>query len=138
MRTLLIVDDQEGVLHSLHFVFSERGYRTVVAKSGPAALALASAEKLDAGLVDLHMPGMDGVTVCSSLRAAGQTLPLWIMTAACAREAESKAREIGVIAVLRKPFDIDEFTSALEAHWAALPSVVAVVSTQPAGTEHAA
>lgn len=135
MRTLLIVDDQEGVLQTLDFVFKDRGYRTVLAKSGTAAVVLASAERLDAGLIDLHMPGMDGLAVCASLRAAGISIPIWIMTAACSREAETTAREHGAVSVLRKPFDVDEFVRALEAQLA-LPSATPERSLD--GSAHAA
>lgn len=134
MRVLLIVDDQDGVLQTLDFVFKERGYRTVLAKSGPAAVALASAERLDAGLIDLHMPGMDGLAVCASLRAAGISIPIWIMTAACSRDAEKMARESGAVSVLRKPFAVDEFVRALET-LLALPSATPASSVD--GATHA-
>lgn len=118
MRTLLIVDDQEGVLSALEYVFTQCGYRTLVAKSGAAALNLVSGETFDAALVDLHMPGMDGLAVCASLRASFPATPLWIMTAACTREAETKAGEVGVISVLRKPFDVDQFIRDLDSRLA--------------------
>lgn len=61
MRMLLITDDQEGVLHTLGYVFGEQhGYRTLLAKSGAVALELMRTEHLDAVLVDVHMPAMDG------------------------------------------------------------------------------
>lgn len=115
MPTLLIVDDQESVLNALEFVFVHRGFRTLVARSGAAALGLASTEHFDASLLDLHMPEMDGITLCNALRTSGHGGQLWIMTAACTREAEVKAQEAGAIAVLRKPFNIEEFIHTLEA-----------------------
>lgn len=135
MRTLLIVDDQEGVLTALGYVFTECGYRTLVANSGPAALNVVSGESFDAALVDLHMPGMDGLAVCASLRVSSPTTPLWIMTAACTREVEGKAREVGIVAVLRKPFDVPEFTRDLESRLAT-PGLATTGSTS--GTEHVA
>lgn len=59
MRTLLITDDQEGVLHTLGYLFGEHGYRTLLAKSGAAALEMARIEHIDVTLIDVHMPGMD-------------------------------------------------------------------------------
>jgi two-component system, OmpR family, response regulator MprA len=126
MRTLLITDDQEGVLHTLGYVFGEHGYRTLLAKSGAAALEIARTAHLDAALVDLHMPVMDGIAVCRLIAAAaqesGRTLPVWLMTGAHTAIAATKAREVGAMALLKKPFDSAELLRDLERYFAgALP-----------------
>ena len=112
MRTLLITDDQEGVLHALGYVFGEHGYRTLLAKSGMVALEIARTEHVDLALIDLHMPMMDGIAVCRSLVAAardnGRTLPVWLMTGAYTVEAATRAAESGAMALLKKPFDTVE------------------------------
>lgn len=126
VHTLLIVDDQEGVLTALEYVFTECGFRTLIAKSGVDALNLASGEHFDAALIDVHMPGMDGLAVCASLRASFPAAPLWMMTAACTREVEAKAREAGIVGVLRKPFDVQEFIRDLESRLA-MPSLVTTI-----------
>jgi DNA-binding response OmpR family regulator len=118
MRTLLITDDQEGVLVALDYVLSQRGYRTLLAKSGAAAVGIAQTEMIDAALVDLHMPGMDGFAVCRSVAAIaaerGRAIPVWVMTAAFTSEAAAKAAECGAIALLKKPFDVDVFLADVE------------------------
>jgi DNA-binding response OmpR family regulator len=87
MRTLLISDDHESVLHTLEYVLSLRGYRTLLASSGAAAL------------VDLHMPGMDGFAVCRALREraimAGKDMPVFMMTAVHTPVASKAALEAG-------------------------------------------
>lgn len=119
MRTLLITDDQEGVLHTLGYVFGENGYRTLLAKSGVAALEMARAEHVDAALIDLHMPVMDGLMLCRSFAAAGRTFPVWLMTGAFTDAAARKAAEVGAMALLKKPFDSAELIKNLERWFAA-------------------
>jgi DNA-binding response OmpR family regulator len=118
MRTLLIIDDQEGVLLTLDYVFTQRGYRTLLAKSGAAAVGIAQTEMIDAALVDLHMPEMDGLAVCRSVAAIaaerGRAIPVWVMTAAFTSEAAAKAAECGAIALLKKSFDVDAFLADVE------------------------
>ena len=81
-------------------------------------MEVAAKETFDAALVDLHMPGMDGFAVCRSLRerviASGRDVPVFIMTASYTSFAVSKATEAGAVALLKKPFDYDEFLKALE------------------------
>jgi CheY-like chemotaxis protein len=133
MRTLLITDDQEGVLHTLGYVFGEHGYRTLLARSGATALEIARAERVDAALVDLHMPAMDGFAVCRSLaevaRDSGRALPVWLMTGAWTAAAAAQAAEVGARALLKKPFDSDELVNDLERFFAAtLPIPAAVLA----------
>ena len=123
MRTLLLVDDNGSVLTTLAFVFEGRGYRTWTASSGEKALELAERETIDAALVDLHMPGMDGVTACQRLGEMGvrqgHPLPTWLMSGALTMAAENHAKESGVIGVFKKPFDTDVFLQAVEKFYSA-------------------
>lgn len=123
MRTLLITDDHESVLRTLEYVLSAHGYRTLLASSGKAAIETCQGEVVDAALVDLHMPGMDGFQTCTALIAQaceqGRTLPVWLMTAASSSAARSRALEVGAVTLLGKPFDCDEFVSCIEKHFAA-------------------
>lgn len=135
MRTLLITDDQEGVLHTLGYVFGEQGYQTLLAKSGAAALEIARIEHVDVALVDLHMPAMDGFAVCRALLAAakenGRELPIWLMTGAYTPTAAAKATELGAMTLLKKPFDTTELIKDLERFFAGalpMPAVVPIRS----------
>ena len=124
MRTLLITDDEEGVLQALDYVLSNYGYRTVLTKSGAAALEVAHSRNIDAALVDLHMPGMDGVAICRSLCAfakdRGRALPVWIMTGAFTTITATKAVEAGAVCLLKKPFDFGALLSELDERFTSL------------------
>lgn len=120
MSTFLLTDDHGGVLDTLAYVFGAQGHRTLLAKCGAAALEIARTETVDAALVDLHMPGMDGLAVCRALReqaiSRGADFPVWIMTAAAVPALAAKAIEAGAVAVLRKPFSLDDLFPAVEAY----------------------
>lgn len=139
MRTLLITDDHEGVLHTLDYAFGLRGHRTLLAKSGRAAMEIAQVESLDAALVDLHMPGMDGLAVCRALRehavARGADFPIWIMTAAGTPALAAKAIEAGAVCVLRKPFDLDEVLAALDEFRNGTKAIPALAPREPSANE---
>lgn len=134
MRTVLLVDDYEGVLRSLEFVLNHHGYRTVSALSGRAALELAGHEPVAGALIDLHMPGMDGFKTCEALRAqsaaTGVPFPIWIMTGAFSSEAARRAQEIGAVGLLSKPFDCAAFVREFETRLLAPSGLSADVVTR--------
>lgn len=117
MRTLLITDDHPSVLRALEFVLAGSELRVVLADSGLTALACTEGETLDAALVDLHMPGMDGLALTRVLKdratKSGRLLPVWVMTAAHSAAAAEHARVAGAEALLKKPFDCGSFRDEL-------------------------
>jgi CheY-like chemotaxis protein len=120
MRTLLIIDDNSSVRESLHFLLMQRGYSVLLADSGPAGLALAAANEVDAALVDVQMAGMNGLEACQLLReqfaAAGRTTPFWMMTGGRSPELARRCSELGAVGLLGKPFDVPQLIQQLEAH----------------------
>ena len=117
-RTLLIVDDNESVREALRFLFERRGYVTAVAASGPEAIEAASAQVFDGAIIDMNMPGMNGIAVCRSLHAraaeSGRKLSIWMMTGARTAELSKAAAEAGALALLAKPFDFQDLFRRFE------------------------
>lgn len=117
MPTLLIVDDHPGVLQTLEFVLATETLHVALTTCGTAAIELTRRQRIDAALVDLHMPGMDGLTLCRRLceqaQCENRRLPVWIMTAAPTAQAGDAARSHGAVALLRKPFDCPAFREEL-------------------------
>ncbi len=111
-RTLLIVDDNPSVRDSLRLLLERRGYTVIVAGSGFEAIALATQHLVDAAIIDVNMPGMNGLAVCRTLRTraaeAGRNFPVWMMTGARTPELSRAALESGALEVLTKPFDYAE------------------------------
>lgn len=117
-RTLLVVDDQEGVRVSLKFLLEGAGYRIIVADSCATALLLAETEALDGALIDVHMPVVNGFETCQRLQAQaatrGTALKIWFMTGAGTRAIQQRAGELGWPGVLSKPFDCSAFLLRLQ------------------------
>lgn len=109
MRTLLVIDDNKSVRESLRFLFERRGFRVLVAADGPEAIAIAQREDVDGAMLDVNMPGMNGVEVCRELKAIererGRPIAVWMMTGARTPELTKAAVEAGARMLLAKPFD---------------------------------
>src|ERR1051325_10903764 len=106
---LLIVDDDTSVRDSLRFLLERRGYDVTAAEHGAKALSLAAEQPVDAALVDVHMPGMDGIAVFRALHTqaaeTGRAISVWMMSGARTSETAKAAAEAGALEVLPKPFD---------------------------------
>lgn len=111
-RTLLVIDDNLSVRESLRFLFMRRGYTVLLAESGAQGLALAAQNPVDGVIIDVNMPGMNGLAVCRTLRAQaterGRPMSLWMMTGARTAELARTAAEAGALALFAKPFNFEE------------------------------
>jgi DNA-binding response OmpR family regulator len=117
-RTLLVIDDNASVRQSLRFLLLRRGYRVLVAEDGPAGVAAAGENEVDGVLLDVNMPGMNGIAVCRELvrqaQRQGRVLPVWMMTGARTSELAKAASEAGALVLLAKPFDFQALYAMLE------------------------
>jgi len=80
---ILVVDDEPGVRGFLRDLLAEEGYEVVLASDGEEALGLAELENPEVILLDINMPGIDGIEVCKRLKAREETryIPIIIITA---------------------------------------------------------
>ncbi|MGE0871794.1 MAG: sigma-54-dependent transcriptional regulator [Kofleriaceae bacterium] len=111
-RTVLLVDDEPGVLFTLSEVLAERGHRVLTARSG--AQALSQLEDADAVLTDLSMPGMDGLELMAAIAQRDPQLPVILLTAHGSERIAVAAMKRGAYHYLAKPFDIDEVAVVIE------------------------
>ncbi|HSD88769.1 MAG TPA: sigma-54 dependent transcriptional regulator [Kofleriaceae bacterium] len=112
MSTVLLVDDEPGVLFTLSEVLTERGHRVLTARSGPEALnRLEDAETV---VTDLSMPGMDGLELMTQIVARDPSLPVLLLTAHGSERVAVAAMKQGAYDYLSKPFDIDEVAVVIE------------------------
>jgi two-component system, NtrC family, response regulator AtoC len=112
MPTVLLVDDEPGVLFTLKELLSERGHRVLTAKNGTEGLA--QLDEADAVLTDLSMPGMDGLELMSQISARDASLPVILLTAHGSERVAVAAMKQGAYDYLTKPFDIDEVAVVIE------------------------
>jgi len=113
-RTILVVDDEEAIVRSLSGVLSDEGFHVETAKDGESALkALDTSSPPDLVLLDVWMPGIDGMEVLSRLRAKGMTLPVIVMSGHGTIETAVKATKLGAYDFIEKPLSIDKVMLAV-------------------------
>lgn len=110
-KKVLVVDDQYGIRVLLKEVFSRDGFRVFQAENGQAALELIQAERPDLILLDMKMPGMDGLELLRRLRRIQPMPKVIMMTAYGELDMVQEATKLGALAHFTKPFDILELRS---------------------------
>ncbi|MFA5517393.1 MAG: response regulator transcription factor [Desulfuromonadales bacterium] len=106
---LLLVEDEPNIARGLTYNLEEEGYRVVHTVSGEAALLLASQEHFALVILDLTLPGMDGLEVCRLLRKRDPRLPILILTARSKEDDRVQGLAVGADDYLTKPFSLEEF-----------------------------
>lgn len=108
--TVLIADDEPVARHLLRRILEPAGYRVFEAVDGETALALAARERPDLFVLDIGMPGHDGIAVCRRIKADARTslTPVIHVTGSTDREERLAALEAGSDEFVSKPFDIEE------------------------------
>jgi DNA-binding response OmpR family regulator len=106
MVNVLIADDEDSALELVRVTLEDERVRVVAAHDGVAALALADEIAPDLVLLDVNMPGHDGVEVCRRLRADARfaRTPIVMLTAAARPEDVRRGLEAGATEYLTKPF----------------------------------
>jgi CheY-like chemotaxis protein len=100
---ILLVEDDPTVAEVLAGLLVDQGYEPTLASHGLAALAELRGGDFDVVVLDLDLPGIDGVALARQLRAQGWKRPIVALTARADPSAESLARQAGCDAFLRKP-----------------------------------
>jgi two-component system, OmpR family, response regulator MprA len=113
---ILVVDDERAVRESLRRALELEGYEIELATNGQEALyRLASEEEPDAVILDVLMPGMDGIEVCKRVRRGGNHLPILMLTARDAVEDRVEGLDAGADDYVTKPFALEELLARLRA-----------------------
>ena len=110
-RRILIADDDAGIRTLLCDVFDEEGYQADPAEHGGEVLTrLNNGEEYDLLIMDVRMPGQDGLTVLEQIRKGGFSIPVIMMTAHGTSSTAIRAIQIGAYDYVIKPFDVEEVT----------------------------
>ncbi|MCC3378037.1 response regulator [Paenibacillus farraposensis] len=112
-KKVLIVDDQNGIRILLMEVFGSEGYETFQAANGKIALEIVEKEPPDLVLLDMKIPGMDGLEILKHLKAMHPDIKVIMMTAYGELDMIKEATELGALMHFTKPFDIDEMRIAV-------------------------
>ncbi|RPJ73698.1 MAG: sigma-54-dependent Fis family transcriptional regulator, partial [Acidobacteria bacterium] len=106
--TVLVVDDEEIMREILDALLTREGYDVRLASSGAAALEIAKAVPIDAAVVDVMMPGMDGLSVLDELKKLDEDIAVIMITAFASVETAIAAMKRGAFDYITKPFKNDE------------------------------
>lgn len=112
---LLIADDDRAIRDSLERALELEGYGVTTAADGVEALAVARREKPDLVLLDVMMPGVDGIGVCRVLRADGDRTPILMLTALVEVTDRVAGLDAGADDYLAKPFELAELLARVRA-----------------------
>ena len=105
-KSLLVVDDEEDIRHVLTRFFKMKNYTIFEAENGAKALELARCETFSVVLLDINMPGMDGVATLQKLLEINPKLGVIMLTGNINLENVQKALELGAYGYVLKPFDL--------------------------------
>lgn len=112
-RKVLIVDDQNGIRVLLMEVFNNEGYHTFQASNGKLALEIVRTESPDLVLLDMKIPGMDGLEILKHIKQINSDIKVIMMTAYGELDMIKEATDLGALMHFTKPFDIDELRQAV-------------------------
>lgn len=115
MRTILVVDDEPSIVTLLKFNLEQAGYNVLTAEDGRTGLETALKEKPDLMVLDLMLPGMDGMDVCKTLRQEKVNLPILMLTAKDDEFDKILGLELGADDYLTKPFSPREVVARVKA-----------------------
>jgi two-component system response regulator PilR (NtrC family) len=106
--SVLVIDDEEVMREILEALLGREGYRVTLASSGEEGLDLARSTSFDAAIVDVMMPGIDGITTLEELKKIDEDLPVVMVTAFASVETAISAMKRGAFDYITKPFKNDE------------------------------
>lgn len=116
-EAILIVDDEQDIVDALAYQLKREGFRVSTAGDGERALALAQRDVPDAIILDLMLPGIDGLEVCRALRAHAKTkhVPILMLTAKTEEADRVVGLEVGADDYITKPFSARELIARIKA-----------------------
>ena len=112
---ILIVDDDNRVTNALRRTLAYEGYQVSITANGEGALSIVRTRPPDLVILDLMLPGIDGLEVCRRLRGAGDGIAILMLTARDAIADRVAGLEIGADDYLVKPFALEELLARVKA-----------------------
>ncbi|MEV5437760.1 response regulator transcription factor [Streptomyces sp. NPDC052682] len=114
-HTVLLAEDDRAIRHALERALTLEGYQVTAVADGVEALAQAHKNRPDVLVLDVMMPGIDGLQVCRVLRAEGDRTPILMLTALVETADRIAGLDAGADDYVVKPFDVEEVFARLRA-----------------------
>src|SRR5688500_2846292 len=107
-QTILVIDDEKDIQKLIQYNLEQEGYQLLFAKTGEEAFELARLKKPDLILLDLMLPGIDGLEVCRMLHGSKETrsIPIIMLTAKSSDTDQIVGLELGASDYITKPFSV--------------------------------
>jgi two-component system, OmpR family, KDP operon response regulator KdpE len=112
--TILIVDDEPQIVRALRIALRSRGYEVLAAGTGEAGLQVVATQRVDVIVLDLGLPGIDGVEVTKRIRSFSP-VPIVVLSVRESQEDKVSALDAGADDYLTKPFGMDELLARIRA-----------------------
>jgi DNA-binding response OmpR family regulator len=112
-QRILIVDDEPGICHVLKSVLLDEGYYVDTAMSAKEALSKLAVAPFDLAIVDLYLPGVNGLQLAEAIRFLDPQTPVVLMTAYGTTAFEVMASHPAITAYVHKPFELDAMLAVI-------------------------
>ena len=113
---ILVVEDEKHLGVGIKYNLEAENYRVTLVEDGPTALRVidGASEPIDLIVLDLMLPGMSGYVVCETIRDAGVTTPVLMLSARTLAEDRARGFDVGASQYMNKPFELDELLSRVK------------------------
>ena len=111
---VLIVDDEKNIVTSLQEILNDEGYEIVTAEDGLDALEIVQSEPPDLVLLDIWIPGMDGIEVLQAIKTYHPEIEVLVMSGHGTIDTAVKATKLGAYDFIEKPFSLDQLVLSVE------------------------
>ena len=118
MKKILVVEDNEKNMYLISFILKKKGYEVIEATTGEQGVELAIRDKPDLILMDLQLPGIDGLEATKRIRGseADHEIPIIALTSHAMVGDRKKALAAGCTGYIEKPIDPETFMAEIEKH----------------------
>ncbi len=111
---VLVVDDKKIIGDLFDFTLGYSGYDITVVDNAAAAIAAVKNKEFDIAFIDIVMPDKDGVSILQDIKAITPKLPIVMMSGYSVEEKRSKAKDLGAVTCLKKPFEMDDVKKVIK------------------------
>lgn len=115
--TVLLVDDEVVFTKNMSKLLTNRGYRVKAVNGGDAAVSALQGQGFDVVVLDLKMPGMDGIATLKEIKRMGLSTQVLMLTGHGSIDSALEALKLGAYDYLTKPCEIEELVSKIDGAW---------------------
>lgn len=123
-RKILVVDDEEALVRLITYNLNKEGFNTIYAYDGSRVVRIIEEENPDLLILDLMLPGKDGLDICREIRSQGNQIPVIMLTARAEELDRVLGLELGADDYVTKPFSVRELVARVKAVLRRIPGTV--------------